>query len=350
MEAVAAGEREPGALSALAERAAQAACGQVYAMARSDEGKPGMGATLTLLLVAGGKAAIGHVGDSRLYLLRNGDVSQLSSDHTLASELARAGVITWEEVEDHPMSHILTRSIGTQAAVAVDTLVLDVLPGDRLLLCSDGYSKYVTDPETLRGALEGPTLATIPEELVAYANEAGGRDNITVVAVELAADQPQPRRSQSVIAQYDALRSVFLFEGLGMRILARVLSACTTEEHDAGDVAIEQGALAQELMVVAAGRYALERDGESVGELLPGSAIGGTTLYQPRAAGARVVAREPSRLLRLSAAELHKLIRTRPWLGIGLLERLGRRLSDDLERSHRQRAGSDEPVGATEHF
>src|SRR5205823_13230317 len=117
-------------------------CAHVHDLANQDDERAGMGCTLTLLLVLGNKAAMAHVGDSRLYLLRSGKLSQLTTDHTMANELCLAGLITAAEVRDHQYAHVLTRAIGTQPSVVPDLLMMDVAPGDRFLLCSDGLADH----------------------------------------------------------------------------------------------------------------------------------------------------------------------------------------------------------------
>lgn len=176
-------------LRVMVEQAVQDACRVVHDLSRSRLDYLGMGCTLTLLLVSGPRAIMAHVGDTRLYLIREGQVRQLSTDHTMAGELARLGAISADQVKEHPYGHIITRAIGVQPSVEVDTLAVDVLPGDRYLLCSDGLSDYVEDLPWLGGLAEDPDLESIPETLIDFANASGGGDNITVVAVGIEAGQ-----------------------------------------------------------------------------------------------------------------------------------------------------------------
>ena len=145
-----------------------------------------MGTTLTAALVEGDEVAIAHVGDSRAYLLRDGELRMLTSDHSLVEELRRQGRLTDEQAEDHPQRSIITRALGPEAEVEVDTLTLRARPDDVFLLCSDGLTTMVKDDGDRRGARAPATASTTPSpQLVAAANEAGGRDNITVVAFRL---------------------------------------------------------------------------------------------------------------------------------------------------------------------
>ncbi|HEV7493771.1 Stp1/IreP family PP2C-type Ser/Thr phosphatase [Baekduia sp.] len=155
--------------------------GQVYSQAQSDDQFAGMGTTLTVAYVGEDDLAIAHVGDSRFYVLRDGELTQLTDDHSLVGELVRRGQISAEEAEDHPQRSIITRALGIEGEVVVDHFSWPVRDGDLFLLCSDGLTGMVSDAgvaEILAGA---PSLAVAAQRLVTAANEAGGRDNITVI-------------------------------------------------------------------------------------------------------------------------------------------------------------------------
>lgn len=146
----------------------------------------GMGTTMTAVVVAGGRRLlIGHVGDSRAYLLRGGELSRLTEDHSLVEELVREGRLTPEQAETHPQKAIVTRALGVEPGVDVDVYAVDVAEGDRLLLCSDGLTDMVRERDierVLRGEGDPQRAA---ERLVDEANEAGGVDNITAVVLDV---------------------------------------------------------------------------------------------------------------------------------------------------------------------
>ena len=142
-----------------------------------------MGTTCISLLVHGTKALIGHVGDSRAYLVREGDVHQLSEDHSLVNEQVRAGLLTEEEARHSRLKNIITRSVGFEEDVLVDVMGVETRPGDKFLLCSDGLSNLMTNEE-IRDALLQNDFDAVPEKLIQLANERGGDDNITVVVVQ----------------------------------------------------------------------------------------------------------------------------------------------------------------------
>lgn len=145
----------------------------------------GMGTTLTLVsLEPGGTARLAHVGDSRAYLYREGDLSQITEDHTVASELAIMGQISRHEVDTHPQRHMLTRTLGLTRFVDVDETELSLEPGDRLLLCSDGLTEMVSDDQ-IAETIDTGTADEAAWGLIELANDAGGVDNISVVIVDV---------------------------------------------------------------------------------------------------------------------------------------------------------------------
>jgi PPM family protein phosphatase len=170
---------------------AQSANAQIHSLSQHDSSRSGMGTTLTSALVDGDELAIGHVGDSRAYLFREGELKLLTSDHSLVEELRRQGRLTDEEAEGHPQRSIITRALGPESDVDVDTLTVSARPGDIYLLCSDGLTTMVKDAMIARILSESPTLDEATTWLVNEANDAGGRDNITVVAFRLEEGEAQ---------------------------------------------------------------------------------------------------------------------------------------------------------------
>lgn len=143
----------------------------------------GMGTTLTVLWEGTETLLIAHVGDSRAYHFFDGELTQVTMDHSLVGELLRSGAITAEMARRYPYRNIVTRAVGTDAAVQTDIYRLSKLPGSRWLLCSDGLTEYAL-PQQLTGALTLP-LEQAADELMSIALEGGGRDNITLIILEV---------------------------------------------------------------------------------------------------------------------------------------------------------------------
>ena len=162
----------------------------VVSQAKADPNLAGMGTTLTAVMVRDGHLHLAHVGDSRAYLLRTGEeINQLTTDHTLVEQLVQDGRLSRDEVAHHPQRSVITRAVGVEQSVDVDTLAPLVLqPGDQILLCSDGLTGPVTDEEIAHLLTSGADGDTVVAQLIQAANDAGGPDNITVVLLRVEDD------------------------------------------------------------------------------------------------------------------------------------------------------------------
>ncbi len=166
------------------KRAFETANAQVLLQAEKSDSTRGMGTTLTALLFTDGAAVLGHIGDSRLYRLRGGAFTQLSTDHSFVEGLVRDGVISREEARVHPRRNLITRCIGQKSEVEPEIMPLDAQEGDLYLLCSDGLTTMLTDDEILRCLMQSDkSLQQKLEALRLWALRRGGEDNVTVVAV-----------------------------------------------------------------------------------------------------------------------------------------------------------------------
>jgi protein phosphatase len=162
--------------------AVRAACSAIYDAAQNDPDLQGMGTTVTAMVLRSQRAFIAHVGDSRCYLQRKDRIIQITDDHSLVNEQIKAGLITREQARQSRLKNIITRSVGFEKDVAVDTFALPVSAGDRLLMCSDGLANFVDDTE-IGLALATLPIDQVPAAMIELANERGGDDNITVVCV-----------------------------------------------------------------------------------------------------------------------------------------------------------------------
>jgi protein phosphatase len=163
---------------------------KIYQSAQKNPEQRGMGATLTAAWFDNGRLSIAHVGDSRAYLLRGGTVQQLTNDHSLVAEQVRRGIITPQEAEASEMQSVLLRALGAHSQVEVDVDEVAIFSRDVLLLCSDGLTRMVTEPE-IAGSLQAETdPASATRKLIELANERGGIDNVTVIVAHF---QEEPR-------------------------------------------------------------------------------------------------------------------------------------------------------------
>jgi PPM family protein phosphatase len=162
---------------------------RIYDRATTDPTASGMGTTMTVALVEGMTVAIGHVGDSRAYLVRGEQMEQLTEDHSLVNELLKTGKLSEEEAQIHPQRSVITRAVGTDPDVDVDGFTIEAEDGDVFLICSDGLSDMVEDEEILELVhANRDDLDQAVKALVAAANRGGGEDNITAVAFQISSE------------------------------------------------------------------------------------------------------------------------------------------------------------------
>jgi serine/threonine protein phosphatase PrpC len=327
-------------LIGLVEKSVQQACGEIFNMAQGDSGQHGMGTTLIMMLVVGDKGLMGHVGDSRLYMTRQGQIHQLSEDHSYCTEMIKRGKMTREQARNSPYANVITRAVGIQESVQVDTLLFDILPGDTFLLCSDGLCGYTEDPNELAEFLSTPEHDTLPQKLIDLANERGGKDNITAVIVRGVSDaddkEVEEARASEVNLKLDTLKKIPLFRYLTYQELVKVLNITYLETYDAGQTVIKEGEAGEELYIVLAGRVTVSTDGTDIVDLQPGVHFGEMALVDQSPRSATIKAKESTRLLVVQRRSFYTLIRKEPVLAVKLLwsfvQVLSRRLRDTNEQ------------------
>ncbi|HWM84707.1 MAG TPA: cyclic nucleotide-binding domain-containing protein [Kofleriaceae bacterium] len=330
------------------EHAIQDACGTVYNRAQTEQEKRGMGTTASVLLIAGApgrlRGFIAHVGDSRIYLTRQGQCHQLTEDHSLMNELVKRGKIRREEFESSPykqFKNAVTRAVGVYASVEVDTFDFDILPGDRFLLCSDGMYAYL-DEEDLPGVLGEGEVEQVPRELVEKANRGGGHDNITAVIVRVHEDAPDEagERAIEVSLKIEVLKGLQLFRYLSYKELVRVMNITETREYaDAEDV-IREGEPGDAMYVVLGGSVRLHKSGTTVATLSKGQHFGEMALVDRTQRSLTATCTEPSRLLHIRRKDFYALIKKEPSLSVKLLWSFVQVLAERLRKTTAELSGA----------
>jgi PPM family protein phosphatase len=174
---------------------------RIYDRSRADQGRAGMGTTLTAAYLDNADLAIAHVGDSRAYLFRDGELTRLTQDHSLVDELVRQGKLTEAQAAEHPQRSIITRALGPEPEVEVDTWTYPVRAGDVMLLCSDGLTSMISEERVTEILREAESLKVAADELIREANEAGGRDNITVVLSQFEETDEAPVDQPTIVGE-----------------------------------------------------------------------------------------------------------------------------------------------------
>ncbi len=302
----------------------------VHEHAERSAGSKGMGTTCTAVLVRGDDAYLGHVGDSRLYLLREGKLEQLTQDHNYAHEAVRAGILSPQEARRSPFAGRITRAVGVRDTVAVDTLRFALVDGDTLMLCSDGVHQYADRIPLAQMMADAPGPAA--RGLVEAANEAGGSDNATAIVLRTSATEPAQRtRKTEICSDLAMLQNVIMFRDLTMRERCAVMNRFRAVEVPPGQVVIHQGEPSDSLFVVVAGRLEVRRNDAQIATLQPGTHFGEMSLLSQRPRSATIRAVEDVRLLELTRADFLDLVARDAAVGAKFLWRLAQMLSTRLD-------------------
>jgi serine/threonine protein phosphatase PrpC len=330
----------------LLESALQAAGHAINQRGKLEPDKRGMGTTTSALLIAGDRGFIVHVGDSRIYLLRGGQVIQLTEDHSLINELVRRGKIAKDGIESSPYKaykNAVTRAVGVYETVQADTIDFEILPGDQFLLCSDGLHTYLTDPKMIE--LMSPEDITLaPQRFVELANAAGGQDNITAVVLRI--DQPaavagtHDDRAEELQRKIDVLKKMPLFRHLTYKEIIRVLNVTEVKEYAANQPLIKEGTPGEEMFILLKGKVRVHKNDAFITHLLPGSHIGEMALIDSTPRSASATAEERSRLLILRRTEFYEIVRKDPTLSVKLLWSFVQVLADRLRKTTAELSGA----------
>jgi serine/threonine protein phosphatase PrpC len=335
----------PQDILALLESAVHAAGSAVYQKGQAEPEKRGMGTTTSALLIAGDRGFIAHVGDSRVYMLRSGQVVQLTEDHSLLNELIRRGKITKEGFEDSPYKqykNAVTRAVGVYETVQGDTIDFEILPGDQFLVCSDGLHAYLDDQKIIE-LLAGDDVTDVPKKMVELANAGGGHDNITALVVRvgaLAVGAAPDNRAEELTRKIEVLKQMPLFQHLSYKEIIRVLNVTEVREFSPGQEIIKEGAPGEEMFIVLRGKVRLHKNGAFITNLAAGSHMGEMALVDRGPRSVSATAEERSRVLSLRRREFYQIIRKDPQLSVKLLWSFVQVLADRLRKTTEDLSGA----------
>ncbi len=322
------------------EEAVQRACQEVYANAQAHEDRRGMGTTLVVCLVLGECAFVTHVGDSRMYLVRDGAVRQLTYDHTVRNELIRRGNTPLAEIEALPYKHAITRAVGTYEQTQPESMALELVPGDRLVLATDGLTGYLDDHSEDLGSYLSESPDEAATALVAFANTSGGRDNVSVVVLHVEGDSNVGReRSRRLTLQRETLGSVPLFSTLDDDEVFRLLQPTESRNYAYGDVIVREGDPGEALFVILSGKVRIDRNGEAINVLKAGEVFGEMSLLRNRGRSASVIALDSSELLVLHRRDFEAFLRDESRLGVKILSHFVHVLAERLDSTSDELSG-----------
>jgi len=325
-------EEDPAAhieISTLLEYAVHSACAEIFHKAQQEPEKRGMGTTVVCLLVVGRRGFIAYVGDSRIYLLRNGVVYPLTEDHSLMNELIRSGRVNPEEFAGSPYAsfkNAMTRAVGVHEHVEVDILDFEVLPGDAFLLCSDGLYEYLEGSE-IASTLALSEIEEIPGRFIDLANSRGGKDNITALVVQIARAEGKPGRAAELNFTIDTLRRLPLMRQLSYQQLCKVMAVARMRPFERGELISREGEIGGQLSVVLEGDVRLGRRGREVMTIHAGNHFGEMDLIDTGARYFTSSGLSDGRLLVIDRRDFYEILHRDPQLAVRLLWNLTHDLS-----------------------
>jgi serine/threonine protein phosphatase PrpC len=313
-------------IRALLVQAVQHASNRIYERGMLNPEQRGMGTTCSLLLIVGMRGFIAHVGDSRIYRWRGGQAELLTEDHSLYNAMVQSGADMGEMASVANLKNAVTRAVGVQQSVEVDTRVIRLEPTDRFLLCSDGLSGYLEEGD-LERLFSGSDLDEVTDRSIALANERGGKDNITSVLLELPADYAVERAPQSP-AWDDALRRCWLTHDMTERERLVLMRRLTEMSYEPGAPVFHAGDPADTLMVVLTGSLVATSSTGADHVFGPGEVLGDHSLIAGGTHAVSAVAAPSGRasVLTLTRETVDRLMFESPGLLARLLSNIARRV------------------------
>ena len=235
--------------------------------------------------------------------------------------LPERGIISTEQAAKSPYANVITRAVGIQSSVTVDTLVFDICAGDTYLICSDGLSRYIDDNEELASLLSSDNVSELPAQLISIANDRGGRDNISVVVMRAESNNKQEdeARCTEVNLRMETLRYISLFKWLTMKELVKCMEIVRVETWSPGEVVVREGEEGNSLYMVMDGELEVERGGSLINTIERGSHFGEMSLLSARPRSATVKTKTAARLLVMDAPRFTELIQAESALGVKFL-------------------------------
>jgi serine/threonine protein phosphatase PrpC/CRP-like cAMP-binding protein len=330
------------------EFAVNRASSLVHAEAVKDEKKRGMGTTIVGILFAGTQAFIVHVGDSRVYLMREGVLEQVTEDHNVYNELLKRKKMTREQVEKLAPKNAITRAVGVYEHCEPESLVLDVTAGDRFLLCSDGLSQYFEDDlDGLAARVGEPDADAAVKKLIDTANERGGSDNITAILITLGeVGSRDEDRAKKLQLKRNTLARMPLFRPLNDREILRVLQVTDVVVYEDGEAVMTEGERGEELFIVLEGTVDVMRGDAKLASLSPGEHVGEMALIRSQPRSATVKSSGRSELMVIRRPDFFEILRKEHQLAVKLLWQFLGVLADRLADTNRELGAAREELAA----
>jgi serine/threonine protein phosphatase PrpC len=309
----------------------------IWEQSELDESKRGMGTTLSAMLLGDHFGYVGHVGDSRIYRIRDGEVRQITEDHSLVNMLLKEGRITAEEAAQATFRNAVTRAVGVYESVDVDTSVEPIVPGDEFLLASDGLTGYLEEDRELLPFFEAKELKSIPDALIKLANERGGKDNITPVVLRIVdIEGVAKERIRELNTRMDALKKMPFFKYLGENDLIKIFVNMHNVKAAKSTQIFEMGDPGTDLYLILTGKVSVHLGATELAQLGPGAHFGEMALIDSAPRSASITTLEDCTFLRFDRKQFFALVRREHELAKKILWNILQVLSHRLRSTSRE--------------
>ncbi len=316
-------------VKSLIQEAVVKACSEVWYEGQNDENKKGMGTTLVMMIAVGSHAFIAHVGDSRNYLYRQGEVHQVTEDHSYVNEMVKQGVLTREQAAKSPHANIITRCIGQNEYVQVDILQMELLDGDRFLLCSDGLCEYMPDKTFAKIMESERDIPKLPKVFIDFANKKGGKDNITAIVLQVG-ELGNQAQVDNIVRKVQIMKSIPMFKHFDYKEMNMTLEIIKTKDLEAGDTIIEEGSSGEDMFIILDGKVQVEKGGVKMAKLGSGAYFGEMSLIDKVKRSATIKTVTSCKVMIIERTPLFALLRKEPRIAMKLfwafLQNMNRRL------------------------
>jgi serine/threonine protein phosphatase PrpC len=326
----------------LLEASIQRACKKVFETSQSDSSKQGMGTTCVLCLIVDNGVFVAHVGDSRCYLYRQNETHQITEDHSLVNEYVKQGIMSKEDAQKHPQANLITRGVGLQPTVQVDTLYSETMDGDIIVLCSDGLSEYLRESDITKMISSNP-LADLPKLSIDLANKRGGKDNITSVLIQTG-DPSADIASDSVSKKVEMLKKIPLFKNFDFQELTKIMEVIEVHRFAAGELVIEENSLGEEMYIILSGHVEVTKENAKIAELKPGNFFGEMSLIDKTPRSATIRSIDETKMMVIHKKPLFAVLKGESRVGMKLFWALLQTMSQRLRVTGEEIASLKESI------
>jgi PPM family protein phosphatase len=320
-------------IKSLLSKSIEYACQKIHQLSEQDEDKKGMGTTIVCMLLLNDTAFIAHVGDSRGYLYRELQVHQITEDHSYLNDCVKQGIMTREAAKSSKLQNVITRAVGIQEAVQVDTISMELMKDDHFLLCSDGLSGYMNRKDFAK-IIQQKEFGDIPKNLINLANQRGGKDNISAILIKIGKIENNTKKiTQIASKKIEILKNISLFKKLTYKEHVKILEVVEYQSTDKNEIIFKEETKGNEMYIILEGSVDIIKENKTLLTLNDGAFFGEMSLIDNDPRSATVQANGFCDLMIIRREPLFKVLKKETRIAVKffwqLLKNMNIRIRDD---------------------